>query len=160
MGGVDKADQFLSYYGYNHRTLKWWKRGFFHLLDVAMVNAYILYTLSTQDHRLDHEHFRIAVAKDLIAQASVNVDAPPPPRLGRRSQALPTPLRLTRHHFVERIINSTTGKLSQLDCFVCSKRDRQHTSTSRRKTTSYKCKECNLPMCCPLFQTISHYTRL
>ena len=29
MGGVDKADQLLSYYGFNHCTIKWWKRTFF-----------------------------------------------------------------------------------------------------------------------------------
>ena len=26
MGGVDKSDQLLSYYGFNHKTMKWWKR--------------------------------------------------------------------------------------------------------------------------------------
>ena len=31
MGGVDKADQLISYYGFSHRTVKWWRRAFFHL---------------------------------------------------------------------------------------------------------------------------------
>ena len=39
MGGVDLADQLLLYYGFSHRTLKWWWRAFFHLLEVAIVNA-------------------------------------------------------------------------------------------------------------------------
>jgi len=25
MGGVDKSDQLLSYYGFPHRTIKWWR---------------------------------------------------------------------------------------------------------------------------------------
>ena len=29
MGGVDRGDQLLSYYGFPHRTIKWWKRAFF-----------------------------------------------------------------------------------------------------------------------------------
>ena len=29
MGGVDHGDQLLSYYGFPHRTLKWWRRAFF-----------------------------------------------------------------------------------------------------------------------------------
>ena len=48
MGGVDKADQYLCYYGFSHRTVKWWRRAFFHLLDLAIVNAYVLYTESVQ----------------------------------------------------------------------------------------------------------------
>ena len=48
MGGVDKSDQLLSYYGFSHRTVKWWRRAFYHLLDVASVNAFILYTESNQ----------------------------------------------------------------------------------------------------------------
>ena len=43
MGRVDKSDQFLSYYTFHHRTLKWWKRAAFHLLNLVCVNAYIIY---------------------------------------------------------------------------------------------------------------------
>ena len=28
MGGVDQQDQFLSYYGFSRRTVKWWKKVF------------------------------------------------------------------------------------------------------------------------------------
>ncbi len=51
MGGVDKSDQLLSYYGFSHRTVKWWRRVFFHLFDMAIVNAYILYCMSSQPGR-------------------------------------------------------------------------------------------------------------
>lgn len=37
MVGVDKSNQLLSYFC--HCTVKWWKKGFFHLLDMAVVNA-------------------------------------------------------------------------------------------------------------------------
>ena len=43
MGGVDKADQLVTYYGFPHTSKKWWKRVFFHLLDTTIVNAYIMY---------------------------------------------------------------------------------------------------------------------
>ena len=29
MGGVDLSDQMVLYYGYAHRSKKWWKRAFF-----------------------------------------------------------------------------------------------------------------------------------
>ena len=47
MGEVDEADQLISYYGFSHRTVKWWRRVLFHLLDVAVVNTYIIYCQST-----------------------------------------------------------------------------------------------------------------
>ena len=43
MGGVDKSDQLLSYYGFSHRTVKWWRRGFFHLIDLAVVNSCVIH---------------------------------------------------------------------------------------------------------------------
>ena len=43
MGGVDKEDQLVTYYGFSHRTPKWYKRVFLHLFEFALINAYILY---------------------------------------------------------------------------------------------------------------------
>ena len=43
MGGVDQSDQLVMYYGYAHRQTKWWKRVLFHLVDLSLVNASILY---------------------------------------------------------------------------------------------------------------------
>ena len=44
MGGVDKSDQLITYYGFYHHSKKWWKLVFFfHLVDVSLVNAYLTY---------------------------------------------------------------------------------------------------------------------
>ena len=51
MRGVDKSDQLLAYYGFNHRTIKWYKRAIFHLFDLAIINAFILYKLSSQENK-------------------------------------------------------------------------------------------------------------
>ena len=39
MGGVDKSDQLVTYYGFRRCSKKWWKRAFFHLIELAMVNG-------------------------------------------------------------------------------------------------------------------------
>ncbi|KAH8041755.1 hypothetical protein HPB51_017575 [Rhipicephalus microplus] len=39
MGGVDRADQLLSFYRNELKTKKWYKRIIFHLLDLAVVNS-------------------------------------------------------------------------------------------------------------------------
>ena len=48
MGGVDCADQLLCYCGFGHRTIRWWRRAFFIIVDMAVVNSYILITAHWQ----------------------------------------------------------------------------------------------------------------
>ena len=48
MGGVDKHDMLRELYGTDRKNVKWWHRLFFGLLDVAIVNAYILYCDNSQ----------------------------------------------------------------------------------------------------------------
>ena len=43
MGGVDRNDQLSKYSAFNHCSLKWWKKVFFRILNLCMVNAFILY---------------------------------------------------------------------------------------------------------------------
>ena len=43
MGGVDLSDQMFMMYSVGSRTRKWWKTLFFHLFDMAVVNAYLLW---------------------------------------------------------------------------------------------------------------------
>jgi hypothetical protein len=47
--GVDRSDQMLSYYTFARKTVKWWKKLFFHLFDLAAVNAHILHNRSSKE---------------------------------------------------------------------------------------------------------------
>lgn len=62
MGGVDLADQFLSYYTLNMRSKKWWKKVFWRLVDIAVVNSYSLYCFS--EGKIPQKNFRL----DLVLQ--------------------------------------------------------------------------------------------
>ena len=151
MGGVDKADQLLSYYGFSHRTVKWWRRAFFHLFDNAIVNAYILYRLLVQPGRkLDHKHFRIELAKQLLGSAESDTHIHRPSRMN----ALPPPARLTERHFPAKVPPCASGRLSQPVCVVCSNKKGRG-----KKRTTFCCKQCKLPMCpVPCFEL--YHTKL
>ena len=43
MDEVDLLDQHKCYYSYNRKSKRWWLHLFFHMFDLCIVNAYILY---------------------------------------------------------------------------------------------------------------------
>ena len=143
MGGVDQADQLLSYYGFGHRTVKWWRRAFYFLLDMAVVNSYILYTVAnpSKKGRLTHEQFRVTLATELLYAGGVEVGSPSEHH-GPHRQSLQPAARLTQRHFPISLGRTPGGRVRQLDCTVCSGRRGRG-----RKTTTYKCRECDQPMC-------------
>ena len=122
------GDQMVLYYGFFHRSLKWWKRVFFHLLDVTLVNSHILYNISSGS-KTTHLDFRLSVAKGLLQ----GLEQPRP----RRSASSDLPLRLTERPFPEPVPD---GK--RPDCAVCSNR-----GARKRHQTGYRCKLCHTPPC-------------
>jgi len=162
MGGVDLSDQMVSYYSFSHRTVKWWRRVFFHLIDTAIVNAYILYSESRQSSRkLTHVNFRVELAKGLLGQAGEEIEAlsaDPATQSAVRGEAAPLPLRLTGRHFPEKVPPTASGRPGQLECVVCSKKKGRG-----KVTTTYKCKQCVKALCVvpcfELYHTCAEPTR-
>ena len=42
MGGVDVADQLMNYYHFLRRTIKWWRKLWVHMLNMIIMNAFLL----------------------------------------------------------------------------------------------------------------------
>ena len=133
MGGVDKADQLVTYYGFSHHSKKWWKRPFVHSLDTTIVNAYLLYcsTVRSTSQRLTHVDFRLSVAMALIEKSEL--PSTPLPQYPQDATHLPARL-IGREHFPE------PG--SKQDCKVCSRG-----VGKKRKQTNYQCCTCKVPLC-------------
>ncbi|KAL8590474.1 hypothetical protein ACOMHN_011687 [Nucella lapillus] len=45
MAGVDKSDQFMSYTPFHRKTMKWWKKMFFHLFTLSIIQSSILHEI-------------------------------------------------------------------------------------------------------------------
>ena len=50
---------------YSHRSVKWWKRVFFHLLDLSLVNSHIVFKAATSS-KISLLEFRTSVATSLL----------------------------------------------------------------------------------------------
>ena len=49
MEGIDKADQYLSYYSFLRKTVKWWEKVVLHLLNCSLFDVFFVYrTLNTK----------------------------------------------------------------------------------------------------------------
>jgi hypothetical protein len=68
MGYVDKGDRMASIYTASRRTWKWTKKFFFHLLDLAVLNSYILLS-SCGGKKISHRDFQLALVRVMLARA-------------------------------------------------------------------------------------------
>ena len=92
MSGVDIADQLMVYYACGRKSMKWYKRVFWRLLDHAILNAYILFKAVT-GLKQSQKKFRIELAYALTAPLSAA-------RMGRGRSPSDTGLtRLQGKHF-------------------------------------------------------------
>jgi hypothetical protein len=72
--GVDRSDHMFSYYTFARKTVTWWKKLFFYLLNLAVVNAHILNNKSSKE-KMSPEIFYEKVAKGLLASAHREIQA-------------------------------------------------------------------------------------
>ena len=128
MGGVDRADQYCGSYAFLRKTVKWWRKMFFWLLEVAIVNSFILYNLNRKHQGLSeitHKKFRENLLHQLVGRIR-NKNAK------RRSRNCNTEHeRLHGRHFIAKI---PSGR--KKDCMVCSDRK------VKRKQAVYHCETC------------------
>ena len=144
MGGVvDINDQLLQYAALGRRSVKWWKKVLFRLLNLSMVNAYILFSEWKPEHRMTQTEFQIKVIKQLIGPAA-DIDT-----MGCVGEVLPLDaVRLDgKCHFIQKI--SEEGRLLCM-CKVCSNAgkilDKRHGLKWKRsgRESAYQCKTCKV----------------
>jgi len=155
MGGVDRSDQMVSYATFQARTLKWWKRVIFHVMSLAILNAYLIYKEKTTDRvPMLHRQFRKKLVKELVS--SVNSEDVPGMcgrGRGRPSTASEPIFRLQGRHFPKKL--KATGKKKNVTrtCVVCgpAERDRLTRAGEKRKRygheSSYQCDSCDVALC-------------
>lgn len=103
MGAVDRSDMMITSIECVRKSLKWYRKSFFHLLDITILNLQTLYNVKTGNNiSLSDYHL------NLIRQIFETFHTPRPSKRGRPS-AGDQPLRLTSSHFPS-LVPPTTKK--------------------------------------------------
>ncbi|XP_033359529.1 piggyBac transposable element-derived protein 4-like [Bombus vosnesenskii] len=142
MGAVDKVDMVLSTLNSTRKTIKWYKKLFFRLLDLAIYNAYILYKNSTGTKQKFNE-FHSALVKDTLRKYPQSRSVVG----GGKKDSKDIPFRLTERHFLSKCSNQTDkAQLARRKCVVCAKH-------KKRSDTRYECRKCDVGLCIDCFET-------
>jgi hypothetical protein len=136
-GIVDKFDMQISAVECVRKTIKWYKKLFFHLLDVTVLNSYILHKQKSREN-IQFSDFRL----QLIRQIIETYGCPKAPR-GRPNTG-DNPIRLIGRHFPSLIPSTSTSQSPQKRCVVCTNTTNRATKSTK---TRYECRDCNVGLC-------------
>lgn len=160
MGGVDLSDALISYYNVLHKTLKWYKTLFYHFVDIATVNAFILHKemCKLQDRpELKQKAFREQLILSLAGIGSAPRRSAPQhhPGLAAAAPAAPSPSRVpdttppTSSHlpayFVEHMNDVTPrfrATLGRRTCVLCKRKSPVYCSTCKKTLCFTSLRNC------------------
>ncbi|XP_067271486.1 piggyBac transposable element-derived protein 4-like [Pseudorasbora parva] len=123
MGGVDLSDALIGYYTVLHKTKKWYRSFFYHFVDIAIVNAFILHKQTAQMNNqkpLTQKAFREVLVRELAGLG--------PEKVSRRA-----PVRSTDPHLPKYIKGHST--YGRRNCKLCSNK------------TPVMCETCQVNLC-------------
>ena len=116
IGYVNKGDRKACSYSIIRHTLKWTKKLFFQLLDLAILNSYILHS-SCGGKKISHRDFLFTLVRNMLAHAGPECRIPRP--IGRppyvESQVARLEVCGSKHW--------PTQSETQLRCHMCQARD-------------------------------------
>lgn len=73
MGFVDKADMLKSIYEIDRKSKKWWHRIFWYLLDLSLLNAFIIFSQRIEANSMSLKIFRVHVCSGLIGSKKLQM---------------------------------------------------------------------------------------
>ena len=135
MGGVDKFDQLRERYAIGRRSVKWWHRIFYYLIDLAIVNAFVMSKLSKRTGSHDQLTFRIRLARQLIGNFSNRKRKGKVPSFMSSKKQVPDDVRLANVG-----VHIPSTGLTYRRCRHCSTRKVE-------KRTRCLCTTCSVPLC-------------
>ena len=158
IGGVDLSDMLVQCYQVVRNTRKWYKTIFYHCLDIAAVNAFVLYkemAVSLGHKPVPQKLFRKCIACQLVGDNSIvhlfqhgggdgngGAEANPLREAADQNDVEQNnahcPVPISNPGDQDKANRSSTGRKN---CSFC------YTSDKKEVPTPWKCLKCNTPLC-------------
>jgi hypothetical protein len=142
MGGVDMKDQKLSMYLLERkRGLKWYMKVFKRLLNITILNSYIIYCSNIgQQRKMTHRQFRYQLAQELAQQFGTDVRTRP-----NNIANLNARLNKDLDHFPEHVAvdgerTAKQERFKRMRCIRCA-------AFKKQTKTNVICKGCKVFLC-------------
>lgn len=154
MGPIDKSDMQISFAECVRKSIKWYKKFFFHLVDMTIFNCNIMSTMKS-GKKCGLGNFRNELVRDLLSKYG---QTETPKHRAVCSSSIPHPKRLIDRHFPSKVPSNGGSRLKTRTCFVCS-----HSKRKQRKRSSsrFECEDCNVGLCVPdcfkEYHTLLHF---
>lgn len=137
MGGVDLLDSLIGRYHIKMKTSKWTNRIFHHLIDVSLVNAYLLYRRMRSDDKMNLPTFRSKVAEALCFFATR--------RVGRPATTQPIPKKATKTRIP--VDDVRFDGFNHMCKFLDRSGKKMCKNPGCKSETQSICTKCNLNLC-------------
>lgn len=132
MESVDKTDMLLSSIECIRKTIKWYKKLYFHLIDLSLLNSYSVYSTIT-GKKIPLAQFQLVLIKQIVEKYKTVKTS----KIGRPTSTTMEPLRLVSRHFPSDVPPTKSGKFGRRKCVV-------RKINKKRTDTRYMCKICDV----------------
>jgi Transposase IS4 len=151
MGGVDKLDQFISYYRIFIKSRKWILRIIFHFLDFAITASWIEYRKDCTSNKTDSQqcldllHFRLNIFEFLTFVQDTPRKRGRPASLDSEIQENPSTKKKNEIHPIKEI------RLDRFDHWPCLDSKKKNSTRCKYKNCQAKtinyCEKCKVHLC-------------
>ncbi|GBP75204.1 PiggyBac transposable element-derived protein 4 [Eumeta japonica] len=153
MNYVDKFDQLKSTYAIDRKSHKWWHRIFFHFLDCAVINSFLVYKELQKNHhpeldKMESKDFRRSVYQGILAPAKARQGKRPSSRhsLNSSGASSPLPVLIKRNKPSVPIELRTESNMHQPER-TTSRRCAKCSTKNNPARTVWQCSTCKVPLC-------------
>jgi len=133
MGSVDRSELMISFVESLRKTRKWYRKLFFHCLDVVLFNSYAVWNVISGTEE-GISSFQLEVIRQILEKHGQ------PRSLVTNSSMKSNPGRLVGDHFPKHLPPTKKTNATKL-CAFCNGKGK------KRKETRYMCGNCDQALC-------------